>query len=74
MKKIIGMFFAVVAISAAAAYEPLSQRPVPQSDDPNGWWQKRFAEICREVIVPAIRAMAEKEAREDGKNRNVQHH
>lgn len=23
-------------------------------------WQKRFAEICREVIVPAIRAMDEK--------------
>lgn len=37
-------------------------------------WQKRFAEICREVIVPAIRAMVEKEAREDGKDRDVQHH
>ena len=33
-----------LALVASAAYEPLSQRPVPQSDDPNGWWQKRFAE------------------------------
>lgn len=33
-----------LALAASAAYEPLSQRPVPQSDDPNGWWQKRFAE------------------------------
>lgn len=55
-----------------------------QFDMPDEWWecmverytpwQKRFAEICREVIVPAIRAMAEKEAREDGQNRDVQHH
>ena len=34
-------------------------------------WQKRFAEICREVIVPAIRAMVEKEDVEDGQNRDV---
>lgn len=37
-------------------------------------WQKRFAEICREVIVPAIRAMMEKEDVKNGQNRNVQHH
>ena len=37
-------------------------------------WQLRFAEICREVIVPAIRAMAEKEAQENGQDRDVQHH
>lgn len=37
-------------------------------------WQKRFAEICREVIVPAIRAMVEKEDVENGQDRNVQHH
>lgn len=29
-------------------------------------WQMRFAEICREVIVPAIRAMEPGEARNDG--------
>ena len=29
-------------------------------------WQKRFAEICREVIVPAIRAMESGEACNDG--------
>ena len=29
-------------------------------------WQKRFAEICREVIVPAIRSMEPGEARNDG--------
>lgn len=51
MTKIVGMFFAAIAISAAAAYEPLSQRPVPQSDDPNGWWQKRFAE--KQALVKA---------------------
>lgn len=34
-------------------------------------WQKRFAEICREVIVPAIRAMVEKEDVENGQDRDV---
>lgn len=29
-------------------------------------WQKRFAEICREVIVPAIRKMDAKESGNDG--------
>lgn len=53
-------------------------------DMPDEWWdcmverytprQKRFAEICREVIVPVIRVMAEKEAQEDGQDRDVQHH
>lgn len=34
-------------------------------------WQLRFAEICREVIVPAIRAMVEKEDVENGQDRDV---
>ena len=57
-----------VALSVAA-----DERSV---DLPNEWWdcvcedyttwQKRFAEICREVIVPAIRKMDAKECGDNG--------
>lgn len=64
--------FVAALMTAAAAYDV---------DLPDEWWdcmverytpwQKRFAEICREVIVPAIRAMVEKEDVENGQNRDV---
>lgn len=48
-----GVLFAAVGAFAlaAGAFEQLSMKPVPQSTDPNNWWQRRFAE--KQALVKA---------------------